>query len=119
MKITKGGNYIKAKDAKKGAIIEILDEGKWETSEKFKYEDGTPQKQLIFTVRYEGEEKQFRMNKSSRIAMIEAFGEESKTWIGKQAKIIIMPTPNGNDKMIVLDPILPEGKTSGEKAWDE
>ena len=120
MKMSKGGEYLKAKDAKRGAVIEVLDEGHWEESKKFTYEDGSPQQQCVFRVRYEGEEKLLKFNKASRVAMIDAFGEESKTWIGKKAKLIIMPTPNGSDKMIVLDPIISaEGKTSDEKAWDD
>lgn len=119
MRMDKGGTYLKAKDAERGAIIEILDEGHWEESKKFTYEDGSPQQQCVFKIRYKGEEKNMKLNKASRVAMIDAFGEESKGWIGKTAKLIIMPTPNGNDKMIVLDPVVSKnGKTADETAWD-
>lgn len=119
MKMSKGGNFLKAKDVKRGAIIEILDEGRWEDSQKFTYSDGNPVKQCIFKVRYEGEEKDLKVNKASRVNLIDAFGEESKNWIGKCARIIVMATPNGGDKMIVLDPVLEEKATNDAVAWDD
>lgn len=116
----RGGQFLKGKDVKKGATVEILDEGRWENSKKFTYEDGTPQKQCIFSVKYEGEEKQLKLNKASRVAMIDAFGDETRNWVGKRAKLIIMPTPSGNDKMIVLDPVTStESAPGGEAGWDE
>ena len=107
MKITFSGSYLKADEAKKGEVITILDSGKEQLS-KFKYEDGNTKTDYLFKVEYMGEEKVLRMNANSRRAMVEAFGDDTENWIGKKAKLFIMPTPNGDKKMIVLDPILEE-----------
>ena len=112
------GNYLRAKDARKGAIVKILDEGAWEKSEKFKNEDGSPVNQFIVNVEYEGEKRKLKFTKGSRVALIEAFGDESKNWIGKTARIMIVPTPNGNDKSILLDPIVEAQPDHEEEPWD-
>ena len=117
MKMSRGGSYLKAKDAKDEQIIMFLDAGRKEQSDKFKYPDGNPMIMDIFKVEYKGEQKEFKLNKASRVAMIDAFGDESTNWIGKKAKIFVMPTPNGNDKMMVLKPIV--DKQSEKEAWDE
>ena len=120
MRMNTGGGYLKAKDVKNGEVIKFLDEGRWEASDKFKYESGDPVQNCIFKVEYQGDEKQYRINKASRVAMIEAFGDESKDWVGKQATMMVIPTPNGNDKMIVLQPIADNRTPKQTKtAWDE
>lgn len=127
MKMTKGGDYLKT-DATdlKGAIITIQDEGSIEVSDKYKYknEDGTEgefRKSLVFSVLFKGENKKLRMNMASKTACMEAWGDESKTWIGKKATIHILPTPNGDKKMIVLDPIIETAKTKEPEdiAWKD
>ena len=105
MKIGSGGEYLKAKTADKGETIEFKDAGKIVESDRYTYEDGSPKKDYVFEVYYKKEIKLLRVNKASRTAMIEAFGDETNDWIGKKAKIMIMPTPNGDNKMIVLDPM--------------
>ena len=118
MKLSKGGSYLKAKDAEKGTTIEILNAGEIETSTEYTYQDGSPKKSYVFSVSYKGEDKKLRLNKASRIAMIEAFGEETEDWIGKKAKLVIMPTPNGDNKMVILDPITDTKAYDGEP-WDD
>ena len=112
MKVSIGGSYLKADPMLKGKTIKFVNEGEIETSDKYTYEDGTPIKHLVFEVDLGGEKKKLRVNKASKVSMIEAFGEETKDWIGKEARIIVMPTPNGDKKMIVLEPI-------NGSAWDE
>lgn len=117
MKVKKSsGAFLKAKDAKPRSKVKFLDEGEWQESQNFKYEDGRPIIQLVFKVMYEGEEMLLKVNKASRVAMIEAFGDETKNWVGKEASIFILPTPNGKEKMIVLEPIV-DGEPA--KGWDE
>ena len=106
MKLTMTGNYLKPDQAKKGSIITILNEGEYVTSEKYKYDDGTPKVSFELKVKYENKEHKMRVNKASRIALVEVWGDETAFWIGKQAKLMIMPTPKGDQKMIVLDPIV-------------
>ena len=104
MKMEFKSSYISAKEVEKGAVIEILDPGK-EQESKFTYENGDPKTDYIFRVMYKGEEKNLRMNTTSRRAMCEAFGFETTDWVGKKAKIQLIPTPKGDNKMIALDPI--------------
>ena len=120
MKISTGsGNYLKPSEAKRGSIIEVLNEGEIEVSDKYTYEDGSPKKSIVFEIKYENETKKMRMNKSSKVAMVEAFGDESQDWIGKKARIIVMPTRNGDNKMIVLDPVIEEEATSTKELWND
>ena len=114
MKITSGGNYLKADLVKKGDIIKILDEGTIETSTKFTYDDGTPKKEFVFTVEHKGIKTKMRMNKASRVALVTAFGDETKGWIGREASCYVMPTPSGDKKMIILEPIFTEADS-----WDK
>lgn len=111
MKITKGGEYLKPDTIEKGSVITFLDEGTIEVSDKYRYknQDGTEgefRRSLVFLVKYKGEDKKFRMNTASRIACHDAWGNESKNWIGKQSTVHVLPTPNGSNKMIVLDPVV-------------
>lgn len=106
MKLKMTGNYLKPDQAKKGSIITILNEGEYVTSDTYKYDDGTFKINLEFKVRYESREYKLRVNKASRTALEEAWGNETAFWIGKEARLFIMPTPKGDNKMIVLDPIV-------------
>lgn len=111
MKVTKGGDYIKTDSAEKGLVVTFLDAGRIDISDKYRYKnadgtDGEFRKSLVFEVLYKGEKKQIRVNTASKIAMIDAFGEETQGWIGKKATIHVLPTPNGQQKMIVLDPVI-------------
>lgn len=126
MKLTNGSNYLKADKVEKGTVITFLDAGAIEISDKYRYknEDGTDgdfRKSLIFGVTYKGENKKLRVNTSSKIALIEAFGEDTDSWVGKNATIHVLPTPNGGNKMIVLDPIVskPEVKSVDDIAWKD
>ncbi len=121
VKVYTGGSFLKALPEVKGKALTIKNEGKYVES-KYAYPDGNPKTDFIFEIVVEGEEKKLRMNKASQVAMIEAFGDESSEWIGQRARIIIMPTPNGENKMIVLDPITevqPQTKSPEQAAWDE
>lgn len=120
MKMTNGNGagFLTAKNAENNTLIKMLDEGVWKDSTKYKYDDGTAQKECIFSVEYKKEKKCLRVNKASRVALMEAWGDESKSWIGKEAWIRIMPTPKGDYKMIVLDPIKSSTKTN-DLGWAE
>lgn len=106
MKVTKGGNFIKGENARDGEIVKFLDEGEIQTSDTFKYKDGNPVKSLVFKVVYKGEEKQMKVTMQSKVALIDAWGDETKLWIGKMATIFVFPTPDGQKKTIVLKPLV-------------
>jgi hypothetical protein len=99
--------FLKADEVKKGETITILDPGV-ERESKFKYENGDSKVDYVFTVEYQGEQKKLTMNTASRRSMREAFSKDTLNWVGKQAKVFVMPTPKGDKKMIVLDPIIEE-----------
>lgn len=115
MKLTKGGQFMKAEGVDKGATVVFKDAGEIQTSDKYTYEDGSPRKNLVFTVEYKGEDKKLRLNNASKINLIEAWGEETKDWIGKSAVIHILPAPNGINKMIILESV--NGKPKQEVQW--
>ena len=120
VKLTLGGSYLKPSEAKPGVFIEFLNEGEWETSDKYTYENGDPKKSFVMKVKYNGEEKKLRMNAASRRAMIDVHGEETAEWVGKKAKIVVLPTPNGQNKMIMLEVSEAGGSSaSAENVWDD
>lgn len=105
IKMSTASNFVKANDDFKGKVLEIKSEGEFVDSDKFTYQGtDTPVKNLIFDVTVDGVDYQYRMNASSRRQMFEAFGDDTKDWIGKKAKIMVLPTPKGDTKMIILDP---------------
>lgn len=105
MKLTKPGNYVKAKEAMDGEIVKFKNEGEIQTSERFKYADGNPQKSLVFDVEYKGEIKQLKVTAQSKASLIEAWGDETKAWVDKCAAIFVMPTQDGKNKTIFLKPV--------------
>ena len=80
------GNFLKkGEDFKADDIIEIANEGV-ESEGKFGMQD-------IFLVKLaDGKEGNIPFNNTSINCMIDAFGEDSKNWIGKKVKVWIMLT---------------------------
>ena len=107
MKLNDGAIWLSAKNCQSGDVIEILDEGQWIDSTRFTYDDGNPVRQLVFKVKHNDEEKKLTLIKASRQAMIEAFGDDTIEWVGKQATIELALNTQGG-KSIMLKPI---GKT--------
>lgn len=105
--IINDGKYVSAKTAKTGESVRILDEGSIQENTKYKYDDGSPRMDYIFTVEYNGEKSLLRMNKASRTACVEAWGKDTVLWVDKIAHLFVMPTPNGGEKMIILQPVIP------------
>ena len=82
------GNYLKAEDCKGGEICEILDEG--EVTEIQTPEGKTKavmNLQVMFDDGKEKKEKTFTPNKSNGNILVEAYGEDTLTWVGKTFKI--------------------------------
>lgn len=75
------GSFLeKGKDIKDGDIIQIANEGK-QVEGKFGMQD------LFLIKTKEGKEGNVSFNQTSINCLVEAYGEESKNWIGKTAKI--------------------------------
>ncbi len=119
MKLSESGaKWLSAKNCTEGSIVEFLDEGVWKDSTRFTYDDGNPVRQLVFKVKHEDEEKQLTIIKPSRVAMIEAFGDDTLEWVGKKATIkLALNTQSG--KSIILQPIGQTKPKEEEKPLEE
>jgi len=85
----------KGEDIKHGDIVTVLNEG-----EQFEGDYGTQDVFSIKTTR--GEEKNITLNKTSLNNMIDAYGEDSSGWVGKEAKIwLIMSNIQGKMKQVL------------------
>ena len=84
------GNFLKAEDCKGGEICKFLDEGEMEeiTSPEGKTKE-VLNFQVSFNVGKEEAEKTFTPNKSNGNILMEAFGEDTSKWIGRQFKITL------------------------------
>lgn len=114
------GAFVKAAEVKEGDVIEFLNAGEWQTSDRYKYDDGNPRKDFIIKVKHDGADKSFRLNKTNRATLCENWGDETDQWVGKKAKITLMNAlvSGKPTKVIVLD--VPNGKKQDpSKAWDE
>ncbi len=116
MKLNNNSVWLSAKNCKDGDVIEILNEGEWKDSTRFTYDDGNPVRQLIFKVKHEDEEKQITLIKPSRVAMVEAFGDDTIAWVGKKATIKLALNTQGG-KSVILQPM--GGKSEAETLQDQ
>ena len=84
MEIEYPSDYVKVnKNIKNGDIVKLLDEGKYETKEI----GGERKKLLKFDMELaDGSGKIYTMNKTTQQNLIEAWGQDSKEWIGKELK---------------------------------
>jgi len=114
-----GGDYIKSTEVQTGDMIKFLNEGEWIESQKYKYQDGNPRFDFVVNVEYNQAEKKLRLNATNRTNLINAWGQDTEKWIGKQAKIEAMACLVGGkmSKTIVVTP-LNNSELTGEEAWD-
>lgn len=79
------GNYAKKGiDIKQDDIVLIASEGQ--------EVDGNFGKQDVFLLKLAtGEEKNVNLNQTSINNLIDAYGDDSKNWIGKEAKVWLIP----------------------------
>jgi len=81
-------------DISDGDIIKILDEGKWIT---FKFKD-KERKRLVFLIQTKYmTEKLLPLNQQSINNLIDAYGDETKNWIGKEARAWIFKSNVGGN----------------------
>lgn len=79
-KQTSSGPFLKkGEDIKQGDLVEIASEGRQEQGEY-----GT---QNIFLIKTASKEGNMSLNQTTINALVDAYGEDSKAWIGKQAKV--------------------------------
>ena len=89
MKITSGRKYVKVDELTTGDMLEILDEGMQEPSNRFKYPDGNPVVNYVFKVKIvkTGEEKAMNINVTSRKNILLGYGDDTKNWVGKTVQV--------------------------------
>lgn len=95
----KDSQWYGSKNAKSGDIIKIVSEAKWVEKEF----DGEKFDKLSCEIEVNGSKKIYDMNNSARVALEEAFGEDTAKWIGHKARVMLAPTPKGDSKMILLE----------------
>lgn len=81
---TIGGAWAKGSEITSGTKAKIVSETVHSESQ-FKDKTGNPKMQDVAKVRFEGKEEAMNMNlnRATIYGLIDAFGEESKEWIGK------------------------------------
>ena len=103
MKLGDNSKWLSAKACAENDIVKFLDSGEWIESRKYTYDDGNPVNQLVFKVLHEGEEKKLGVIVASRTNLINAWGNDTDEWIGKEA-IINLALNNKGGKSILLSP---------------
>ena len=93
MKIDFSGDFLNYEGTADGDIVTILDEGKVEYNETLKKE--------LFNIGVEvnGKQKTYSPNNTAGKTLQQAFGMDSKDWVGKQFEILHV------DKKLKIRPI--------------
>ena len=112
-----GGQFVKAgTDVDTDSLLEFIDEGKEVASDRFHYpamtvtgkphpKAGEPLIQFQIGVKLQdGKEKILNLNKTSYKALAEVWGIDTVNWIGKVARVSVVPLPTGG-KMISLEAV--------------
>ena len=111
---SKLSKYLKADSVKDGDIINFIDAGVI-LDREFKKDGKTEIKPVLeITVEVNGDKKTYSPNGTTIALLNKAWGKNTEKWVGRQAKVFIMPSSNGKD-MIVAKPVLkPEEVTDPE-----
>lgn len=103
---SKLSKFLKAEHVKDGDIINFMDAGEIKDKD-FKQKDGSSDIKPILelTVEVNGEKKVYSPNNTTIGILTKAWGANTEGWIGKQARITILPSPNTGREMIICKPI--------------
>lgn len=106
---TGGGNWITGKNVNSGDKIKIVSECTKQDS-KFKDTEGNYKTENIAKVRVKGaeESKSMRLNWASIYGLMDAYGNDSKEWIGKILTVKTVDAMVG-DKMRTIVYLVPDG----------
>ena len=79
-----GGAWVKGAEVVSGTKAKIVSETV-PTESQFKNQDGTTKMQDVAKVRFQGDQepKNMNLNRATINGLVDAFGEDSKEWIGK------------------------------------
>lgn len=108
------GKWVKASELKSGTRAKIVAETV-PTPSQFKDENGTQKMQDVTKIRFEGVEDamNINLNRATINGLIEAFGEDSKDWIGKYLTVHTEKMVVGGKRVTALY-LLPEGFEASE-----
>lgn len=74
-------------DVKHKDVVTVAKEGVWEESTTFKRDDGTPSRMFKIVFRLaNGEERSTTLNWTNVKLLVEAFGDETADWVGKEVR---------------------------------
>lgn len=109
------GEYVKkGEDIKDGDLVAIVDEGQMVTGD---YGD-----RMVFKITTKNGDKNLSFNQKSMNNLIDSWGDDTKSWIGKKAKIWMvkaMVSGKFQDIVYLADPswnMLPDGSFNGPVA---
>ena len=106
------GQWLKSADVKNGDKVTFLSEGETKENDKYPYPDGTPKLEYIFKVRHDGAEKNMRVNKTSRVNLMQAWGNETSHWKGRTAQCETQKLMTGHTAVILIP-------STEEEEWDK
>ncbi|HKF48299.1 MAG TPA: hypothetical protein VKB38_13135 [Terracidiphilus sp.] len=96
------GKFLSTEDVSTGDIVTFVDAGV-EKEEADKFNPGKKKLKFEIGVRLpEGDEKVVSLNNTSKAALMDAYGENSDEWVGKDARVEIITQKVGNDFKDVL-----------------
>lgn len=103
---SKLSKFLKAESVVDGEIITFIDGGIIVPREFKDSKTGKTELKDVFelTVSYQGDHKTYSPNATTVKMLNKAWGTDSDKWIGKQARINVMPSSMGKD-MIISKPI--------------
>ncbi|KXA92186.1 hypothetical protein AKJ64_03805 [candidate division MSBL1 archaeon SCGC-AAA259E17] len=80
---SRGGNWLTAENVEIGDEIEIKGKGRWHDQ----FGEGEDGKDLVLPVKANGQEFEWRLNKTQMRKMADAFGNKTGDWVGESAII--------------------------------
>jgi hypothetical protein len=110
------GKWVNKKDIKSGTKCKLVSEVKTVPSD-FKNDDGTQKDQNLGKLLLEGEGEALNVavNRQSIDALVDAFGDDSLTWVNKTLTAVTERTTIGGKRVTVLY-LVPEGYEVTEDA---
>ncbi len=116
--LNQGGKFLKAENVKDGDLVTFTDEGVW-VDTKWTYPDGNTKQQFQIGIDYKGDKYVIGLGKFSREELLPAYGNDTSTWVGKNAKIKIENYRSLNKIGIILFPTEVQKKEDPEEGWDD
>ena len=113
--LTRSGTWVKAADLAAGTRARILDEAT-RVESQFKDDKGNVKTQDVCKVKFENVgEMNVNLNRATIRGLVDAFGKDSKDWIGKVLKVHTEKTTVAGKRVTALY-LVPEGYEVGEDA---